>query len=86
MDVEINAVGPNSFYVDVQIISDNAADMGDNPSEQLDYIAYSIIKELGGGLIKSITGRVRTTDEVKQDEAMSRRIKEGFVKENQHNL
>lgn len=37
-------------------------------------------------MIESITGRVRTTDEVKQDEAMSRRIKEGVVKENQHNL
>ena len=86
MDVEINVVGPDSFYIDVEIISDDAAEIGDNSSEHHDYISYAIVKELGGELIESITGRVRTTDEVKQDEVMSRRIKEGVVKENQHNL
>ena len=87
MDVKINVVGPNSLlYADVQIESDDAAYIGDNPSEHLDYISYAVMNELVSGLIKSVTCKVRTTDEVKRDKANSKRIRDGVVKEDQHNL
>lgn len=47
MDVKINVVGPNSLlYADVEIISDDAAEIGDNSSEHHDYISYAIVKDL----------------------------------------